>query len=250
MFWPLQLYTHAMTQGVKQLVLSAPHLSVVCHKNLKFHSNGPIMICKHEDNDDVRHMLVLVVLVLAQSTFISSSHFFWLLGSTTILNTAIGHALSLDTAIHEYAIQQRVCFSHLAQAACPSSSSKRITCKDPGQSCLAPSIEPLRKTTAITCHCRGPCGYMITTPMPAYEFFSWFLTWKYLGRLAEVAGRQGNQILMGSRKILLGVLDFWNRSKKDCGSEEKRFFETCWCIPTDTGSKIQFMKLVLNEAGY
>ena len=32
-------------------------------------------------------------------------------------------------------------------------------------------------------------------------------------------------------------------------SEQKRFFETCWCIPTDTGTKIQLMKLVHNEAG-
>ena len=28
------------------------------------------MICKHEDNDDIRRMLALLVLVLAQSTFI------------------------------------------------------------------------------------------------------------------------------------------------------------------------------------
>ena len=115
--------------------------------------------------------------------------------------------------------------------------------------CLAPSMEPLRKTTAITCHCRGPCGYMMMTPMPAYEFFSRFLAWKYFGRLAEVAGRRGNRILTGSRKILLDLLDFWNRSKKDCGSEEKRFFETCWCIPTDTGTKIQFLKLAQDKAG-
>ena len=32
-----------------------------------------IMICKHEDNNDIRRKLVLVVLVLAQSTFISES---------------------------------------------------------------------------------------------------------------------------------------------------------------------------------
>ena len=85
--------------------------------------------------------------------------------------------------------------------------------------------------------------------MPAYEFFSRFLAWMYLGRLAEVAGRRGNRILTGSRKILLDLLDFWNRSKEDCGSEEKRFFETCWCIPTDTGTKIQFMKLAQGKAG-
>ena len=45
------------------------------------------------------------------------------------------------------------------------------------------------------------------------------------------------------------LLDFWNRSKKDCGCEEKRFFETCWCIPTDTETKIQFMKLAQDKAG-
>ena len=85
--------------------------------------------------------------------------------------------------------------------------------------------------------------------MPAYEFFSRFLAWMYLGRLAEVAGRRGNRILTGPRKILLDLLEFWNRSKKDWWSEEKRFFETCWCIPTDTGTKIQFMKLAQDKAG-
>ena len=85
--------------------------------------------------------------------------------------------------------------------------------------------------------------------MPAYEFFSRFLAWMYLGRLAEVAGRRGNRILTGPRKILLNLLDFWNRSKKDWWSEEKRFFESCWCIPTDTGTKIQFMKLADDKGG-
>ena len=87
--------------------------------------------------------------------------------------------------------------------------------------------------------------------MPAYEFFSRFLAWMYLGRLAEVAGRQGNRILTGPRKILTNLLDFWNRSKKDWWSEEKRFFESCWCwcIPTDTGTKIQFMKLADDKGG-
>ena len=85
--------------------------------------------------------------------------------------------------------------------------------------------------------------------MPAYEFFSRFLAWMYLGRLAEVAGRRGNRILTGSRKILLDLLDLWNRSKEECGSEEKRFFETCWCIPTDIGTKIQFRKLAQGKAG-
>ena len=63
--------------------------------------------------------------------------------------------------------------------------------------------------------------------MPAYELFSQFLAWKYLGRLAEVAGRWSNWILMGSHMILLDLLDFLNRSKnlKTVGLKKRDFLK-------------------------
>ena len=67
-----------------------------------------IMICKHEDNNDIYRMFALVALAGTSTKhfYSSSSAFFWLLMSSTILNTAIGHAHNLDTAIHEYGVRQ------------------------------------------------------------------------------------------------------------------------------------------------
>ena len=43
---------------------------------------------------------------------------------------------------------------------------------------------------------------------------------------------------------------FGTDPRKTVGAcEERRFFETCWCIPTDTETKIQFMKLAQDKAG-
>ena len=115
-----------------------------------------------------------------------------------------------------------LCFSTLAQTACLSSSS-------------TVQGDHLQGSWTVLPHgtsSQDQCDYLslkrslwlydndISGIMPAYEFFNSFLAWKYLGRLAEVAGRRRNRILTGSCKMLPDLLDFWNRSRKDCGSEE------------------------------